>query len=245
MSPVAEIYWSPSCFNCTMTKTFLTRHGVEFVGSNIEEPGVIEELQERGFHNIPVTFVDGVPVVGFNPARLSELLGLSGVSAVRDARTTDLLQRIERVLAAWTRTAAQVPPEEIAAPGSQLGSCVTTAMAPHLEAAMDAHASGVFEPDLPLRPQLVDRSAALELLEARERRFAAWVGVLAEGNLDRECDGHLGRVHISRALEVVLGRLAFHLARLYALLRAEGIEPIEPIDAAELAAIGSPAAMSL
>jgi len=245
MSPVAEIYWSPSCFNCTMTKTFLRRHGVEFVGCNVEEPGIIEELQERGFHNIPVTFVDDVPVVGFNPARLSELLGLSGVRAVRDARTTDLLQRIDRVLAAWTRTVAQVPDNELTTPGNRLGYCVTTAMAPHLEAAMDAHASGLFEPDLPLRPELVDRSAALELLQARERQFAAWVGTLADGDLDRECDGHLGRVHVSRALEVVLGRLAFHLARLYVLLRAEGIEPIEPIDDSELAAIGSPAAMSV
>jgi hypothetical protein len=164
---------------------------------------------------------------------------------VSDARTTDLLQRIERVLAAWTRTVTQVQEDECTTAGSQLGYCVTTAMAPHLEAAMDARASGLFEPDLPLRPEFCDRYAALEILATRERRFAAWVETLADGDLDRECDGHLGRVHLSRALEVVLGRLAFHLARLYALLRADGIEPNEPIDDSELAAIGNPAAMSL
>jgi glutaredoxin-like protein NrdH len=232
---VPEIFFSPLCFNCNLTKTFLTRAGVEFRARNVNDPGVLDELNARGFTGIPVTFVGEDAVVGFNPERLSELLDLQGVRPVTDALTEGVVDRMTRMIDAWIRAVRDVPLGVFGHPGGDLWYTVANALDPHLEEAMSALETGVFEPVLPLEKPPFDRASALALLEARKERFAEWVAALAPGDLERECDGHLGRVHISRALEVVLGRSAFHLERLYGMLREAGVEPDSPFDEAELA----------
>jgi glutaredoxin-like protein NrdH len=57
-------------------KEFLSQHHVEFVERNIaEDESALAELMAKGYQTTPVTFIDGVAVIGFDAARISELLG--------------------------------------------------------------------------------------------------------------------------------------------------------------------------
>ncbi|MCI0402908.1 MAG: glutaredoxin family protein [Acidobacteria bacterium] len=56
-------------------KEFLSRNKVEFVERNIAaDPTALAELEGMGYHTTPVTMVGKEFVVGFDRARLEELL---------------------------------------------------------------------------------------------------------------------------------------------------------------------------
>ncbi|HEY3247433.1 MAG TPA: glutaredoxin family protein [bacterium] len=58
-------------------KEFLHQRGIEFVEKDISrDDQALDELLEKGFQATPVTVIDGDAVVGFNKARLEELLGV-------------------------------------------------------------------------------------------------------------------------------------------------------------------------
>ena len=62
---------------CGKTKEFLSQNNVEFTDHNIaEDEAAMAELVKLGHMTTPVTLVDGEAVVGFDRARLGELLGL-------------------------------------------------------------------------------------------------------------------------------------------------------------------------
>jgi glutaredoxin len=57
-------------------KEFLHHKGVQFTEKDISrDPAALDELMAKGFAATPVTVIDGEAVVGFNRARLEELLG--------------------------------------------------------------------------------------------------------------------------------------------------------------------------
>jgi len=56
-------------------KEFLHQRGVPFVEKDVStDEAAFNELVEKGFAATPVTVIDGEAVVGFNRARLEELL---------------------------------------------------------------------------------------------------------------------------------------------------------------------------
>ncbi len=58
-------------------KEFLSQQHVEFVQRNIAaDERALADLIALGFQTTPVTLINGEAVVGFNAARISELLGL-------------------------------------------------------------------------------------------------------------------------------------------------------------------------
>lgn len=60
-----------------MTKEFLRNYNVEFDERNIaEDPSAVEKLREIGSMTTPVTLIGDEPVIGFDEARLRELLGI-------------------------------------------------------------------------------------------------------------------------------------------------------------------------
>jgi hypothetical protein len=62
-------------------KEFLSRHNLEFVERNVAaDPAALAELEALGYHSTPVTLVGGDVVVGFDQARLTELLDRPGSS---------------------------------------------------------------------------------------------------------------------------------------------------------------------
>jgi len=73
------IYTTPSCVYCKMAKEFFAKHTIVY-----EEKDVVKDIQAReemvarsGQMGVPVIDVDGMLVIGFDQARLKELLGIS------------------------------------------------------------------------------------------------------------------------------------------------------------------------
>ena len=56
---------------------FLSQKGVSFVEKNVRaDKAALKELLDQGFQSTPVTIIDGKSVVGFDPLKIMELLGL-------------------------------------------------------------------------------------------------------------------------------------------------------------------------
>jgi glutaredoxin 3 len=60
---------------CGKVKEFLSQNKVEFVDRNIAtDETALKELEKLGYMTTPVTVIDGEVVVGFDRARLENLL---------------------------------------------------------------------------------------------------------------------------------------------------------------------------
>ena len=57
-----------------MTKSWLRGKNIDYVEKNIENEEVREELLSMGFRSTPVIMVDGTPIVGYNPKKMTEVL---------------------------------------------------------------------------------------------------------------------------------------------------------------------------
>lgn len=72
------IYTTPTCGYCKMAKDFFVANNVQYaehnVGTDLEKRK--EMIEKSGQMGVPVIFVGDDMVVGFDKARLSELLGL-------------------------------------------------------------------------------------------------------------------------------------------------------------------------
>jgi len=62
---------------CGKVKEFLSQNGVAFTERNIAaDQAALAELEKLGYMTTPVTLVDGEAVVGFDRAKLEQLLGI-------------------------------------------------------------------------------------------------------------------------------------------------------------------------
>ncbi len=72
------IYSTPSCGYCQMAKEFFKESNVEFeefdVAADKEKRN--EMIERSGQMGVPVIYVDDEMIIGFDKAKLSELLGL-------------------------------------------------------------------------------------------------------------------------------------------------------------------------
>ncbi|MDP3727746.1 MAG: glutaredoxin domain-containing protein [bacterium] len=78
MAKQVKIYTTPSCVYCKMTKEFFAAHSVPYDELNVASDAKAREdmISKSGQFGVPVTDIDGQLIVGFDQARLSELLGI-------------------------------------------------------------------------------------------------------------------------------------------------------------------------
>lgn len=71
-----KIYTTPSCVYCKMTKDFFRSNSVQYQEFNVASDAKArdEMIQKSGQLGVPVTEINGQIVVGFDRARLSELM---------------------------------------------------------------------------------------------------------------------------------------------------------------------------
>ena len=78
MKPVA-IYTTPTCTYCRMAKEFFKEHDVPYseynVASDVVKRG--EMIEKTGQMGVPVITIGNAVIVGFNKAKVSELLGIT------------------------------------------------------------------------------------------------------------------------------------------------------------------------
>lgn len=72
------IYTTPTCGYCQMAKEFFNENNIEFEEFNVaeNEEKRNEMIERSGQMGVPVIYVDDEMTVGFDKARLSQLLGL-------------------------------------------------------------------------------------------------------------------------------------------------------------------------
>jgi len=74
-----SIYSTPTCGYCKAAKAYFTEHNVTFTDYNVaaDREKAQEMFQKSGQMAVPVIFVDNDMTVGFDEARLSQLLGIA------------------------------------------------------------------------------------------------------------------------------------------------------------------------
>jgi glutaredoxin 3 len=72
------VFSSPTCVWCTRAKTSLHTQGVPFRDVDVSrDPVAARDLVRRtGQMGVPVIEIDGLPIVGFDQARIDSALGL-------------------------------------------------------------------------------------------------------------------------------------------------------------------------
>ena len=69
------IYTSNTWPHCVTAKQYLSEKGVDYTEKNVNtDPQARKELIQKGYMGVPVIIVDEEEMVGFNKARLEELL---------------------------------------------------------------------------------------------------------------------------------------------------------------------------
>lgn len=73
-----KIYTTPTCVYCKMTKQFFKEHNVEYQEADVAKDAAEREemIKKSGQLGVPVIDIDGKLVIGFDQAKLSELLGI-------------------------------------------------------------------------------------------------------------------------------------------------------------------------
>ena len=74
-----EIYSTPTCHYCQLSKEFFAEKGIEYTDYNVAEDAEKrrEMIEKTGQMGVPVIIIDGSEtLVGFDKGRVSTLLGL-------------------------------------------------------------------------------------------------------------------------------------------------------------------------
>lgn len=73
-----SIYSTPSCTYCKSAKEFFAENNVQFQEYNVADDMVRrqEMIERSGQMGVPVIMIDQNIIVGYNKAKLTELLGL-------------------------------------------------------------------------------------------------------------------------------------------------------------------------
>lgn len=73
-----KVYSTPTCAYCVTLKKFLKEKGVEFQDVDVSQnEQLLQEMIDRsGQMGVPVLYIDGQIVVGFNRNKIMELLNI-------------------------------------------------------------------------------------------------------------------------------------------------------------------------
>lgn len=74
-----RVFSTPTCAYCFTLKEFLKEHNIKFEDIDVSQnQGALKEMVEKsGQMGVPVIEINGQVIVGFNKARIVELLNLN------------------------------------------------------------------------------------------------------------------------------------------------------------------------
>lgn len=75
MAKEVIVYTSKTCPHCVSAKEYLQEKGVQYIEKNVStDIEAKKELMKKGFMGVPVIFVDGESISGFDKEKLDEML---------------------------------------------------------------------------------------------------------------------------------------------------------------------------
>ncbi|HEY4483271.1 MAG TPA: glutaredoxin domain-containing protein [Candidatus Paceibacterota bacterium] len=76
--PKVKIYSTPTCVWCRATKEFLDEHKIGYEDINVASDATAREYMSKrsGQMGVPVIEIGNEIIIGFDKARISELLGI-------------------------------------------------------------------------------------------------------------------------------------------------------------------------
>ena len=190
---------------------------------------------------VPVTAVGERYVVGYNPARLKELLGISG-TARWDAEPAELFVALDQLLTAVQAAVRQIPPERMSYKSPDrdrdlrtFGVHIVHRVQRGLDAAETLHfgASTKEIYEQAARPYETPEQVAGYGAQV-QARLRAWRAEHGDEVLARIVDAYNGPITLLQLFEMITNHTAHHLRQLYVFLRRIGVEPDDPLPVEQL-----------
>jgi glutaredoxin len=243
-----KVYWQPGCSSCLKTKEFLIANGVEFESINVlEDENGFRELEALGLRLVPIVargsdwangavFRDVARVAGFDWGGHTML------------EPQEMRARIDRILGAAHRFAAQIPAGELDTllPGRPRSY---RQLAYHIFQIPDVFLDHV-EHDAPytyealvshLPPELETREDLLDYGARVRARLNAWWGSAGAGtDFTRPGNVYYGDVSLHEVFERTAWHSGQHTRQLMLTLEKLGIEPADPLSDADFAGLPMP-----
>lgn len=76
--PKITVYSTPTCIYCNIAKTFFKSHNVDYEEIDVsqDQARAKEMVEKSGQMGVPVIDIDGQIIIGFDKAKISELLNI-------------------------------------------------------------------------------------------------------------------------------------------------------------------------
>ena len=165
--------------------------------------------------SVPVTFVDGRGLPGFDRAELSRALGLEVVDIPAAPRIEGAGELLGDILAAWARAVRQIPAEQLSRwAGVEDYDLRRYAyvIPQHVEVTMQARDTGTWDTASHFEDEgwraLETSEGLARYTEGVRAALAEWSSSLGPGEAGRICSGFYGQLELSRLVELSLARCA-------------------------------------
>ena len=246
--PPLKVYWQPGCSSCLKTKEFLIANGMEFDSINVLE-------DERGFRDLEALGVKLVPIVArgtdwANGAVFRDVARVAGFdwAGHEMLAPADLLDRINGILSAARRFAAQIPEDALDTmlPGRprsyrQLAYHVFNIPDVFLDH-VELGAPYTYEALLSILPDdMTTRQDLLDYGADVQSRLNAWWQTAGRGtDFSRDGDVYYGDVSLHEVLERTGWHSGQHTRQLMLTLEKLGLEPDQPLSGEAFAGLPMP-----
>ena len=243
-----RVFWQPGCTSCLRTKEFLTKNGVDYESINVHgNPAGMEELRKLGARSVPIVARGGEFVFAQTIGDVIKFLGLD-IRAQERLSPAELMQKMDLVLSAAARYTRQIPAAELDKPFRNRNRAKRV-LAHHVFRIVEGFLESMQDGKL-LSYERIMEDATPATVRTGEDIARYGEGVLARakewwrGYADKSCQAPMETYFGSHPVHVVLERSVWHPAQhtrqLMLILETLGIQPDQPLSAADLAGLPLP-----
>lgn len=227
----------------------LSSLGVEFEAVNVDtDPAALKELERLGVPRVPAVAIGDRVVHGWNPKGVAELVGVDYAEPVR-LQPVELIDRLDRILAATQRAIRQVPTEKLDFTPPERDRTVRN-LGYHIFRLSVSFPLAVEQNRFPEEwltepapPAMRDADAIARYGEGVRARLKEWYHQAPAQSFDGVVDTYYGPQTVWGLLERTTWHAAQHLRQLYSLQETIGIASDRPLTAADFRGLPLPEAL--
>ena len=242
-----KVFWQPGCTSCLRTKEFLTRNGVDYESINVHgnEAGM-EELRKLGARSVPVVARGGKFVFA---QAIGDVINFLELKVRQQERLSPeaLMAKMDLVLTAAARFVRQIPAAELDKPFRNRNRPIRV-LAHHVfrivEGFLESMQDGAL---LTYERIMTDAPPSIKTGEDIARygesvlaRAKQWWAAYADRACEIPMETYFGTHPVHVVLERAVWHPAQHVRQLMLILETLGIQPDQPLGAADLAGLPLP-----